>query len=56
MCGAGCDDILPLLTDTADPLGVDTFVTHHLPLAEAPHGYEMFQNKRDGAIKVVLRP
>ena len=25
------DDILPLLTDD-DPLGVDSFATHHLPL------------------------
>ena len=30
-------DILPLLTD-ADPLGVDDFATHHVPLAEAPAG------------------
>ena len=26
------DDILPLLTDDDDPLGVDDFATHHLPL------------------------
>ena len=31
------DDIMPLLTDD-DPLGVDSFATHTLPLAEAPHG------------------
>ena len=30
------DDILPLLTDGDDPLGVDTFATHHVPLDEAP--------------------
>jgi hypothetical protein len=48
-------DILPLLTDD-DPFGVDTFATHHLPLEEAPRGYEIFQKKQDGAIKVVLRP
>jgi threonine dehydrogenase-like Zn-dependent dehydrogenase len=47
------DDILPLLTD-ADPLGVDTFATHHLPLEEAPGAYEMFQKKQDGACKVVF--
>ena len=29
------DDIMPLLTDD-DPLGVDSFATHTLPLAEAP--------------------
>jgi threonine dehydrogenase-like Zn-dependent dehydrogenase len=49
------DDILPLLTD-GDPLGVDTFATHRLPLEDAPHGYEIFQHKKDGASKVVLSP
>ena len=49
------DDILPLLGDD-DPLGVDDFVTHRMPLAEAPRAYEMFQKKEDGAIKVVLAP
>ena len=49
------DDILPLLTDD-DPLGVDGFATHHVPLTEAPDAYKMFQEKRDGAVKVVFRP
>jgi threonine dehydrogenase-like Zn-dependent dehydrogenase len=49
------DDILPLLTDE-DPLGVDGFATHRLPLAEGPAAYEMFQQKRDGAVKVLLSP
>jgi threonine dehydrogenase-like Zn-dependent dehydrogenase len=49
------DDIMPLLTDD-DPLGVDTFATHVLPLDEAPHAYEIFQRKQDGAVKVVLKP
>jgi threonine dehydrogenase-like Zn-dependent dehydrogenase len=49
------DDILPLLTDD-DPLGVDTFATHHLPLDEAPDAYASFQKKQDGMIKVVLQP
>ena len=49
------DDILPLLTDE-DPLGVDNFATHHLSLEDAPHGYEIFQKKEDGAVKIVLRP
>jgi threonine dehydrogenase-like Zn-dependent dehydrogenase len=48
-------DILPLLTDD-DPLGVDGFATHHLPLADAPAAYETFQKKEDGMVKVVLRP
>ena len=49
------DDIMPLLTDD-DPLGVDGFATHVLPLEEAPHAYEIFQKKTDGAVKVILRP
>ena len=48
-------DIMPLLTDE-DPLGVDDFATHRLPLADAPRAYEMFQKKQDGAVKVVLEP
>ena len=48
-------DILPLLTDE-DPLGVDGFATHTLPLDEAPHAYDIFQRKADGAVKVVLTP
>jgi threonine dehydrogenase-like Zn-dependent dehydrogenase len=31
-------------------------VTHTLPLDQAPQGYETFSNKRDGCIKVVLKP
>jgi threonine dehydrogenase-like Zn-dependent dehydrogenase len=50
------DDILPLLSGDDDPLGVDTFATHHVPLAEAPEAYEMFQKKQDGAFKVVFKP
>ncbi len=49
------DDIMPLLMN-GDPLGVEGFATHRLPLAEAPRGYEMFQKKEDGAVKVLLEP
>jgi threonine dehydrogenase-like Zn-dependent dehydrogenase len=48
-------EIMPLLTDD-DPLGVESFATHRLPLDEAPAAYEMFQEKKDGAVKVVLKP
>jgi threonine dehydrogenase-like Zn-dependent dehydrogenase len=50
------DDIMPLLTDDADPLGAEDFATHRLPLERAPEAYEMFQKKQAGAIKVVLQP
>ena len=49
------DDIMPLLTDD-DPLGVDDFATHRLPLDEAPAAYEAFQKKQDGTVKVLLKP
>ncbi|MFH8570081.1 zinc-dependent alcohol dehydrogenase [Streptomyces sp. NPDC017993] len=49
------DDILPLLTD-ADPLGVQGFATHQLPLEDGPQAYKTFQAKEDGMIKTLLVP
>jgi threonine dehydrogenase-like Zn-dependent dehydrogenase len=49
------DDILPLLQD-GDPLGVDGFATHRLPIDEAPEAYAKFQKKQDGTVKVLLQP
>ncbi len=50
------DDIMPLLTDDADPLGTEGFATHRVPLSEAPSAYENFQKKADGTFKVVFKP
>jgi threonine dehydrogenase-like Zn-dependent dehydrogenase len=50
------DEILPLLSNGGDPLGVDDFATHHLALDDAPRAYEMFQKKEDGAFKILLKP
>jgi threonine dehydrogenase-like Zn-dependent dehydrogenase len=50
------DDIMPLLERDDDPLGVDDFATHRLPLSEAPQAYETFQKKQDGAVKIVFSP
>jgi threonine dehydrogenase-like Zn-dependent dehydrogenase len=50
------DDILPLVLDPSDPLGTEQLATHVLPLADAPRGYELFQAKADGCVKVVLKP
>ena len=50
------DEIVPLVLDDDDLLGVEGLATHRLPLEEAPHGYEMFQKKEDGCVKVVLKP
>jgi threonine dehydrogenase-like Zn-dependent dehydrogenase len=49
------DDIMPLLMD-GDPLGVDGFATHRVPLDQAPEYYDKFQRKEDGVVKVLLQP
>jgi threonine dehydrogenase-like Zn-dependent dehydrogenase len=49
-------DIMPLVEDDSDPLGVQDLATHKLPLDQAPHAYDIFQKKQDGAIKILLAP
>ncbi len=34
----------------------DDIITHRMPLSEAAHGYEIFNKKEDGCVKVVLKP
>jgi threonine dehydrogenase-like Zn-dependent dehydrogenase len=48
-------DILPLLVD-GDPLGVDGFATHRVPLEAAPQAYATFQAKQDGMVKTLFTP
>jgi threonine dehydrogenase-like Zn-dependent dehydrogenase len=50
------DDLMPLVIADDDPLGTETFATHHVPLDDAPGAYERFQKKQDGTFKVVFRP
>jgi threonine dehydrogenase-like Zn-dependent dehydrogenase len=35
---------------------LDDIITHRLPLEQAPHGYDIFNKKEDGCVKVVLKP
>ncbi|CAN5181409.1 hypothetical protein BH18ACT9_BH18ACT9_04950 [soil metagenome] len=44
-----------MLTDD-DPVDVESFATHHLPLEEAPSAYEHFQMQDEGIVKVVFQP
>ncbi len=46
--------VLPLLGEGRPD--VTSIVSHRLPLAEGPQGYEMFDRKLDGCTKVVLTP
>ncbi|MGN6427935.1 alcohol dehydrogenase catalytic domain-containing protein [uncultured Leifsonia sp.] len=50
------DAILPLVEDPADPLGTEDIVTHHASLEQAPEMYDLFRDKKDGCVKVVLHP
>lgn len=49
---------IPPLMDHIQNGRIDpTFIiSHRLPLEEAPHGYEIFKEKRDRCTKVVLKP
>ena len=49
-------EIMPLLEGDGDPLDVEGLATHHLPIEDAPHAYEIFQKKQDGAVKILLQP
>ncbi|MEY9213255.1 glutathione-dependent formaldehyde dehydrogenase [Thermobifida halotolerans] len=49
------DEIMPLLIDD-DPLGVDSFATHRLPLSDAPRAYSAFQRKSGGMVKTLFHP
>ncbi|MDO5741052.1 MAG: zinc-dependent alcohol dehydrogenase [Ornithinimicrobium sp.] len=50
------DELYDLVSGAEDVLSLESLATHHLPLEDAAEGYAMFAAKRDGCIKVVLRP
>lgn len=48
------DEVLPIARAQSELL--TRLFTHHLPLSAGPEAYRMFDQRRDGCIKVVLRP
>jgi S-(hydroxymethyl)glutathione dehydrogenase/alcohol dehydrogenase len=48
------DELLALVKD--GKVRLDDIITHTLPIAEAPRGYDIFCNKEDDCVKVVLKP
>lgn len=50
------DELLALVTGSEDVFGVESLATHRVPLADAPEMYRIFQEKKDGCLKVVLTP
>ncbi|CAI9407173.1 zinc-dependent alcohol dehydrogenase [Nocardioides sp. T2.26MG-1] len=53
---AWTDELLALLQQDEDHLGVEGFPTHRLPLDAAPEAYATFQAKEDGMVKVLFKP
>ena len=48
------DELLELVT--SKKVILDDIVTHSLPLDQAAHAYEIFCNKEDNCLKVILKP
>jgi S-(hydroxymethyl)glutathione dehydrogenase / alcohol dehydrogenase len=48
------DELISWLEE--DRIRLDDIITHRLPLSEAPHGYEIFNDKKEDCVKVVLKP
>lgn len=50
------DDLVPLAEADEDPLGLEDFATHRAPLEQAGEMYDLFKEKAEGCVKVVLKP
>ena len=50
------DELLEIASRPDDVLGLESLATHHVSLEDAPEMYKIFQEKKDGCIKVVLKP
>jgi S-(hydroxymethyl)glutathione dehydrogenase/alcohol dehydrogenase len=48
------DKLIDLVKD--DKVKLDDIITHVLPLSDAARGYELFDQKEDDCVKVVLKP
>ncbi|MDO5504271.1 MAG: alcohol dehydrogenase catalytic domain-containing protein [Actinomycetia bacterium] len=48
--------LLDLALDDGDPLELESLATHRVPLEQAPDMYDLFAEKGDDCIKVVLTP
>lgn len=49
---------MPMLFDLIEKGEIDPsfIITHKMRLEDAPHGYDIFKNKKDNCIKIVLKP
>jgi threonine dehydrogenase-like Zn-dependent dehydrogenase len=49
---------IPMLLQRMARGELDTghLATHVLPLAQGPHGYDLFKNRKDGCVRAVFEP
>ena len=50
--GCDCEEILKLIAE--DKINTEALITHTYPLDRIEEAYELFENKRDGVIKVAV--
>ena len=50
------DELLDIVNQPDDVLGLESLATHRVSLTEAPQMYGTFQRKDDGCLKVVMTP
>ena len=50
------EQLLEIVSQPDDVLGLETLATHRVPLDQAPEMYRTFRDKADGCLKVVLKP
>ncbi|MFX0538149.1 zinc-dependent alcohol dehydrogenase [Ornithinimicrobium sp. Y1847] len=50
------EELFDLVSQEEDILGLEALATHRVSLEEAPQMYDVFQQKEDGCLKVILRP
>lgn len=48
------DELMELVVQKK--IGAEGIITHRLPLDQAPHGYQVFNEKKEDCVKVVLNP
>ncbi len=52
--GCDCDEILRLISE--DKIDTTPLITHRYPLSEIGAAFDLFENRRDGVIKVAIDP
>ena len=50
--GCDCEETLKLIAE--GKLDIEPLITHTYPLAKIDEAYELFENKRDGVIKIAV--